>query len=302
MAKGMESNVSDDESDTTSLDDLVEVVHEQKVMLKKQPNEIKELNALNALSATLATNYEHLLCKFKLLSKECDELKSKLESNETKTSNSFELDESSIPCAIPISKVDASTSCIDLIDESCSPSCNENVVVETCDYLIGNENDELKREVKWLRERLANLMGKGKNDEEQVDISQDMKSKVQPSQDNRDPMVKKLEKGATVTCYKCHGEGHKFYKCPQFVKKMDKGAKKKLKPTIKSSLIYTKPNRKNKTNSNTYVIKKKANGKVVAHKVGTMKEERGWNQPIWVAKEVITNMKGPQMVWVPKAT
>jgi hypothetical protein len=23
-----------------------------------------------------------------------------------------------------------------------------------------------------------------------------------------------------------------------------------------------------------------------------MKEERGWNQPIWVPKEVITNMKG----------
>jgi hypothetical protein len=302
MAKGMESNVSDDESDTTSLNDLVELIHEQKGMLEQQANEIKELNALNDLSDTLATNYEHLLCKFKLLSKECDELKSKLESNETKTSNSFELDETSIPCAIPISKVDASTSCIDLIDESCSPSCHENVVVESCDYLIGKENDELKQEVKWLRERLANLMGKGKNDEEQVDISQDMKSQVQPSQDNRDPMVKKLEKGATVTCYKCHGEGHKFYKCPQFVKKMDKGAKKKLKPTIKSSLIYTKPNRKNKTKSNTYVIKKKANGKVVAHKVGKMKEERGWNQPIWVPKEVITNMKGPQMVWVPKAT
>jgi hypothetical protein len=113
MAKGMESNVSDDESDTTSLDDLVELVHEQKGMLKKQANEIKELNALNDLSATLARNYEQLLCKFKLLRKECDELKSKLESKETKTSNSFELHESSIPCAIPISKVDASTSCID---------------------------------------------------------------------------------------------------------------------------------------------------------------------------------------------
>jgi hypothetical protein len=108
-------------------------------------------------------------------------------------------------------------------------------------------------------------MGKGKNDEEQVDISQDMKSNVQPSHDNRDPMVNKLEKGATFTCYKCHGEGHEFYKCPQFVKKTDKGAKKKLKPTIKSSLIYTKPNRKNKTKSNTYVIKKNANGKIVAH-------------------------------------
>jgi hypothetical protein len=49
----MESNVSDDESDTTPLNDLVELVHEQKVMLEKQANEIKELNALNDLSATL---------------------------------------------------------------------------------------------------------------------------------------------------------------------------------------------------------------------------------------------------------
>jgi hypothetical protein len=41
------------------------------------------------------------------------------------------------------------------------------------------------------------------------------------------------------------------------VKKMDKGEKKMLNPTIKSSLIYTNPNYKNKTKSNTYVIKKK---------------------------------------------
>jgi hypothetical protein len=60
-------------------------------MLKKQANEIKELNALNDLSATLATNYEHFLCKFKFLSKECDELKSKLESNETTTSTPLSL-------------------------------------------------------------------------------------------------------------------------------------------------------------------------------------------------------------------
>jgi hypothetical protein len=138
----------------------------KKRILEKQANEIKELNALNDISPTLATNYEHLLCKFKLLSKECDELKSKLESNETKKSDSFKLDGSYISCVIPISKVDASTSCIDLIDESCSPSCNENVVVETWDCLIGKKNDELKQEVKWLRERLASLMGKGKNDKE----------------------------------------------------------------------------------------------------------------------------------------
>jgi hypothetical protein len=33
----------------------------KKGMLKKQANEIKELNALNDVSPTLATNYEHLL-------------------------------------------------------------------------------------------------------------------------------------------------------------------------------------------------------------------------------------------------
>jgi hypothetical protein len=88
---------------------------------------------------------------------------------------------------------------------------------------------------------------------------------------------------------------------PSICQENGEGQEEKLKPTIKSSLIYTKPNHKNKTKSITYVIKK-ANGKVVSHKVGKMKEEQGWNQPIWVPKEVIINMKGPQMVWVPKAT
>jgi hypothetical protein len=80
-------------------------------------------------------------------------------------------------------------------------------------------------------------------------------------------MVKKLEKGATVTCFKCHQEGHKSYKCPQ-PKKMVPDEKNKKSFTIKSSLIYTKPNRRNKSRSTSYVIKKKSNGKVVAHEVG----------------------------------
>ena len=112
-------------------------------------------------------------------------------------------------------------------------------------------------------------------------------------------MVKKLEKGSTVTYFKCHQEGHKSNKCSQPKMKLpDKKNKKKL--TIKSSLIYTKPNQRNKSNSTSYVIRKKTNGKVVVHKVG--KKEKSWNRSIWVPKEVITNMKGPQMVWVPKQT
>ena len=126
-----------------------------------------------------------------------------------------------------------------------------------------------------------------------------IKSNVQPSQNNREDMVKKLEKGSTVTCSKCHKEGHKFNKCPQPRKKLP-NEKNKKKLTIKSSLIYTKPKRRNKSHSTSYVIKKMANGNVVAHKV--RKQERSWNHSIWVPKDVITNMKGPQMVWVPKET
>ena len=87
-----------------------------------------------------------MLCKFKLLHKKHEELKLRIESiNDT---NDFLEMKQSIPCAIPISKVDTSTSCIDLVDESCSNSCNEkcykNVFVESLDDLIAKENDELK--------------------------------------------------------------------------------------------------------------------------------------------------------------
>ena len=45
---------------------------------------IKNFNALNVLNASLAINYEDLLCKFKLLNEKHEELKLKIESiNET---------------------------------------------------------------------------------------------------------------------------------------------------------------------------------------------------------------------------
>jgi Pyruvate/2-oxoacid:ferredoxin oxidoreductase delta subunit len=64
------------------------------------------------------------------------------------------------------------------IDLSCASSY---------DSLITSENDEPKRENEMLKMELSRLKGK---------------DHVQPSQDNRDHMVKKLEKGSTVTCAK----------------------------------------------------------------------------------------------------
>jgi hypothetical protein len=66
-------------------------------------------------------------------------------------------------------------------------SCDEYVLVETCDSLIPSENDELKRENKMLKMELSQLKGK---------------DYVQPFHDNSDHMVKMIEKGLTVTCAK----------------------------------------------------------------------------------------------------
>ena len=70
MAKGMKSDVSDDDSESLSIDEFLDFVHEQQKVIKKQSKEIKNLNALNDLNASLATNFEDLMCKFNLLSKE----------------------------------------------------------------------------------------------------------------------------------------------------------------------------------------------------------------------------------------
>ena len=67
MAKDMENNISDDDSDSLSYEELLKLVHEHQKVIKKQLNEIENLNALNDLNAILATNYEDLLCKFKLV-------------------------------------------------------------------------------------------------------------------------------------------------------------------------------------------------------------------------------------------
>ena len=69
MARGMENDISGDDSDSLSYEELLELIHEHQKVFKKQSNKIENLNALNALNAIFAANYENLLCKFKLLSK-----------------------------------------------------------------------------------------------------------------------------------------------------------------------------------------------------------------------------------------
>jgi cell division protein FtsB len=78
-------------------------------------------------------------------------------------------------------------SCANSCCSQAKSSCDDHVFVETCDSLIASENDELNRENKMLKMELSRLKDK---------------VYVQPSKDNRDHMVKKLEKGSTITCTK----------------------------------------------------------------------------------------------------
>ncbi|CAN6324860.1 unnamed protein product [Urochloa humidicola] len=275
MAKGMsDSDVSDDDS-SPSFDELADLVRNQEVAIKQLLSTNEDLKEKLASSSS---NYKELAEKFDLILSENDELTTRIEKLEkAKTTSHI----ASTPIFDKKSKMDASTSCYDLIDESCSPYCNENVVIENYDDLIAQENDELKKEVESLMMSLAKLKGKEKASS----------SKKQPSQDNRPKMVKKLENGETVTCYSCHQEGHKSYEC----KNKKKGEKKKV-----ISNTNKKPYLKvDKMSSTPYLLKKKDN-KVVAHMIN--KQGKGWNQPIWVPKDIISTMKGSKKVWVPKAT
>jgi cell division protein FtsB len=82
------------------------------------------------------------------------------------------------------SQIQVNSSCANDCLSQTSQSSIEHVLVESCDDLIAKENDKLKQEVDKLQKDLCVLKGK---------------SKVQPSQDNCEDMVKKLENGSTAT-------------------------------------------------------------------------------------------------------
>jgi hypothetical protein len=82
------------------------------------------------------------------------------------------------------SQVQIDLSCaIDCLSQA-SQSSIEHVLVVSCYDLIAKENDELKHEVEKLQKDLYVLKEK---------------SNVQPSQDSREDMGKKFEKGSTIT-------------------------------------------------------------------------------------------------------
>src|SRR6266542_274409 len=296
---------------------LIDHIRSLDIMLDKDSDKIKDLSKTNVSLTTkidkLNESHEELAKKYALLVESNNELLARhnklIIEYEELASSYKELKESKfdhLPCNTPssndekssVAKVDASTSCNDLLDMACSSSCID-IIVTPCSPLcneisvvktnLARENNKLKQEAGKLKEDLVKVK----------------KSKVKPSQDNGLPM-KKLEKRSTVTCSMCHESGHKSHECkPRKKKKEGKDkttttmtrtmkAKEKKKRTRGKASTHTK-----KINEATpYLLKKNHDGKVIAYKIGV--EDKYWNQPIWVPKDIIINMKDPKKVWVPK--
>jgi hypothetical protein len=115
--------------------------------------------------------------------------------------------------------------CANICCSQSQQSSVEQVHVESCDDFVAQENDELKLEVRRLEFEMVKLEGK---------------SLVQPTQDNRDHMMNKLESGITIIrplsqqkyksshhkrqekvkkdlkhikCFKCSDMGHYAFMC-----------------------------------------------------------------------------------------
>jgi hypothetical protein len=184
-----------------------------------------------------------------------------------------------------ISKKDASTSCLDLIDDSnlCNQVLVENIVVEICSDEVAKENEQLRQEVARLGKSLYDKKGKAKQ--------------IRPPQDNTTVGVNKPMEGETVICRLCRMEGHKSFQCKAMTE--DKQRQKlKQKPSSKISNTYIK--KVDKKAATPYLIKKKKNGKVTTIKANKQANKGKGAKRIWVPKEIISTMKSTKKVWIPK--
>jgi hypothetical protein len=235
---------------------------------------VKKNEKLKAKLASSQVAIENLLEKMEILSIHNNELTSKLENIGSTPGASL--------VGIPkIVKKYASTSCLDLIDDSNSSNqvLVENIFIETCSNDIALENGLLKQEVARLGKALYDKKDKAKQ--------------TQPLQDNTTAGVNKLVEGETVVCWLCHKEGHKSYQC-----KVKTGKKQKKKPT--SKIFNTYINKVDKKETTPYIINKKKNGKVITIKANKQANKGQGAKCIWVLKEIISTMKSTMKVWVPR--
>jgi hypothetical protein len=206
------------------------------------------------------------------------------------------------------------------------------VSVETCDEAIAQENDQLKLEIKRLEQMISEVVKQDK-----VWYSQDnyrnMVNKLEKGsnftkqasqQSNKDQPLKKQQK--TVEEEKLEYARSAYLNARRPLKngigyKMGDKHNSRMNNNGQEFIKFTKGNsqqvKQDKKSTNhisnvdanasyipyhafhaSYVLKKNKYRKVIALYVGP--HHKRPKTCVWVPKVLLTNMKGPQQVWVPK--
>jgi hypothetical protein len=209
-------------------------------------------------------------------------------------------------------------------------SCSnvEQILVETCDYAIGNENIHLKREVKKLELEVNKLK---------------KQAKVQPTQDNRSNMVKKFERrriepkiasqqpkkqvqhendenveyarSVFLNARRPHIKSQSGYKnddkhnsrvnikCQEFIMftkaNVQQEKKQNIKTTNNASYSYTNVSHMSYHDFDaSYMLMRNNFEKIITLHVGPHYKRS--KTCVWVPKCLVTNLRGPNQTWVPK--
>lgn len=301
MAKG-DTKVSDDESfELPSYNVLFEEYSNcSKIILKNKSKHkaLKELykslldrhndleskyNALSSKHDNLAKIHDDLVARHDKLRLEYIEMNERNESLEL-TCDAMSHDKYD---ASHVTKVDISTSCDDLVDTTCDSS-NDDVHKFTN---LVKENEKLKHDLEMYRDgvhRLTRGEELGRKVMNNVMVRDSTfgfgyvpNRAIDGSNSIKFPWFVKEDE---PKCSKCGNKGHDVKDCTY--------TPKPIASTSRPCFLNTH-----------YVLKKLSNGKVVARFMGThARKKYGFNFPkqIWVSKSLVANVKGPNMVWVPK--
>jgi hypothetical protein len=134
------SDVDDDDDDTDDEYDDQELLLEFKKFISKHMK-------LQKKHGDLLYSHKELIDSFALLESTHEIMVSKVKYSQPHTCT----------CAPHSINLSCANSCC----PQAKPSCDEHILVESCDNLIASENDELKRENEMLMMELSRFRGKG---------------------------------------------------------------------------------------------------------------------------------------------
>jgi hypothetical protein len=169
-------------------------------------------------------------------------LTKKLSNEETKTSESSSLgsnDQShNIANSCDVDKKHVSTSCDDLLDMPCSSHIDVCSTSMSCETNLSKKNNELKREVKNLSNKLERCYNSKVTFEHMMKTQRNFgdksglgfKKKMTKGERKREKKMKKeaREKLSHFMCYRCHEVGHLHDQCPN-IEKLKKMKEERLK-------------------------------------------------------------------------